>query len=170
MPNLNMRIDTVDKNNTVQGIEQRKFVLEQGKNFRTVHILVFKDEKLILQKLPPDHLRSPNCLGSSVAGYIHAGETLEDAALRKLESELGIIESVHAVKAFSMQDENSTKFISVFMASTNQEIKFDGQEIADVCYLSPDAVSDMVKNSPQLFTKTFLEVYHHCREEFSRAR
>lgn len=160
-----MKIDTVDNHNVEIGTILRSRVLDQGKNFRTVHVLLFKDQRLVLQKLPNHHLRSPNCLGSSVAGYVHASETVEQAAMRKIQAELGLVEKLKPATSFSMQDQNSTKFISVFEAQTTQDIKFDHDEIAEVIYLEHNEISHMVVEEPQLFTKTFLEVYRHYEQQ-----
>lgn len=56
----------------------------------TVHIWLYtKDGRILLQQRGASKKTYPSLWDVSVAGHIHAGESIEDAALREIEEEVG---------------------------------------------------------------------------------
>src|SRR5579884_4055272 len=100
-------IDSVDHEDHAIGTVPRGEVLRLGANFRTVHVFVFHEERLLLQRLSSLRERHPEHWGSSVAAYLHAGETYREAATRRLWEELGLEGSLHRVGKTRMEDEQS---------------------------------------------------------------
>src|SRR5580692_4842 len=82
---LDMDVDVVDGSDRVIGTGQRRHVLQQNAGFRVTHVFVFnRAGDLLLQQIAPG-LRHPGQWGSSVAGYLRAGEDYRQAAERKLQ-------------------------------------------------------------------------------------
>lgn len=97
-------VDVVDPSDRVVGSVPRKNLLSSGANFRVVHILVFnRVRELLLQCIAPG-LRHEGMWGASVAGYVLAGESYEQAAARKLENELGVRVPLTSLCKSSMLD------------------------------------------------------------------
>src|SRR5436305_161713 len=80
-PTPNSLIDRVDDQDRPIGVIERGRALEEGVNFRTVHVFVFDHQgRLLIQQLSQTRERHAMQWGSSVAGYLHAGESYEDGA------------------------------------------------------------------------------------------
>jgi isopentenyldiphosphate isomerase len=162
--NLGMIIDVVDKENRVISRTERRAVLTDGLNFRTVHVLLFdENDNLVLQRLSPHHPRSPNRLGSSVAGYLYAQETYFAAAKRKLREELRVTARIQNIGQLEMPDEMSRKFVGVFIGRLRQKPMIADDLIAELVYLTAPRLDSLVNDSPSAFTPTFLFVYDHFK-------
>jgi isopentenyldiphosphate isomerase len=162
MPDLGMTVDVVDERNQVVGVAERRSLFGKKLNFRTVDILLFDSSgRLVLQKLPRDHLRNPGRLGASVAGYLLAGESYAEAAARKSRSELQISSNLTYFGEVTMSDEGCLKFVGIFLGKIDQTPSFDRDEIEDLIYMQPAEVWANIRNSPEKFTPTFLLVYEH---------
>jgi len=161
---LNMIVDVVDNKNHVVGKAERQALLRARLNFRTVHVLLFDYlGRLVLQRLPPDHLRNPCRLGSSVAGYLRSMEGYEDAAKRKLWEELRVTSRLKNIGQFKMIDEGSRKFVGVFIGKLQQHPKFEHDESFELIYLERRDLITQIRKNPENFTPTFLLVYEHFR-------
>jgi isopentenyldiphosphate isomerase len=65
---------------------------QKGLYHATVHIWFYtRHGMLLLQKRGRNKKTYPNHWDVSVAGHVHAGETIEDAAIREVEEEIGLI-------------------------------------------------------------------------------
>lgn len=115
-PGPNTLIDRVDERNRSVGTVARQDVFKEHANFRTVHVLVVnRVGDLLLQQLAGTRERHPLSWGSSVAGYLYAGEKYEDAARRRLREELGLETELRAIGVTPMEDDGVTKFVGVFV-------------------------------------------------------
>src|SRR4051812_14490778 len=107
-----MQVDIVDLGNRPIGRSVRSDLFTKRQNFRTVHVILeSRIRQIILQKLPLSHTRSPGRLGSSVAGYLQAGESYEDAAYRKLYDELRLSVPLRRLGEIDMIDNGPHKFV-----------------------------------------------------------
>src|SRR5688572_2135781 len=89
--NDRMVIDVVNGSDVVIGTIERKDVFATKAGFRVVHVFIFDDEgHLLVQQIPGGARRNSGSWGSSVAGYVQSGETYDQAAVRRLEQELGV--------------------------------------------------------------------------------
>jgi isopentenyl-diphosphate Delta-isomerase len=161
-----MLVDAVDEANRPIGKAIRGDVLLDGVNFRTVHVLLRDAERrLILQRLPETHPRSPGQLGSSVAGYLRSGESYEAAAHRKLQEELGVDADLAYIDSISMKDRNSKKFIGVFVGDIDRAPRYDREQVAELVSLTLPELSIRVATTPTDFTATFIHVFGHIRQQ-----
>ncbi|WP_156384110.1 NUDIX domain-containing protein [Methylobacterium sp. Leaf456] len=155
-----MLVDTVDNSNHAVGRMIRRALLPNGANFRTVHVLLRSPPgQLVLQKLRDDHPRSPGKIGSSVAGYLRAGETYESAAKRKLYDEMRSRAKLAFIGELSMIDKGSEKFVHVYGGRSVKMPDFDHEQIARLIYLSQAEIESRLENHPEQFTETFQHVF-----------
>lgn len=89
-PSQDSLIGVVDARDRPVGTIERGRVLEAGKGFRVAHVWVYSGERLLLQQLGRHRERHPLAWGSSVAGYLHSGESYLEAGRRRLLEELGL--------------------------------------------------------------------------------
>lgn len=159
-------IDRVDGRNRPVGRVLRKDALRAGANFRTVHvILTTTDGLVILQRLADRRERHPGRLGSSVAGYLHAGEDPEAAALRRTREELGISPHLRERGVVRMRDRQSDKFVSVFTGVTDHYHNALPEQIERLQVLTRDEVSAQLTSNPDRFTPTFRRVWSYLHEQ-----
>jgi isopentenyl-diphosphate Delta-isomerase len=169
-PTKTSLIDVVDDENRPIGRAPRGEVLAAGLNFRTVHIFVFHQERLLLQQLAPTRDRHPERWGSSVAAYLHADEGYEHAARRRLWEELGLEGDLQRVGETRMQDERSLKFVELYTLLDGPAQRREPDHIEDLRYWDREELGDAITESPESFTPTFLHVYGYFEQRLTTAR
>jgi isopentenyldiphosphate isomerase len=153
-----MLIDQVDQTDTVIGPIERGRVFELKANFRVVHVfLLDQNGRLLLQQIPPGGKRHPGHWGSSVAGYVFAGEGYEEAARRRLGQELGVADAeLHFFGKVPMDDSGCTKFIALFTVRHDGPFRPDPGHIAALEFVHPGDIPEMHRRGERRFTPTFL--------------
>jgi isopentenyl-diphosphate delta-isomerase len=159
-------IDRVDPQDRAVGTVRRGDALAAGANFRTVHVFVFDTaHQLLLQRLAPSRERHPERWGSSVAAYLHAGETYRAAGQRRLSEELAIEGARLAfVGKTRMRDVRSLKFVSLFTLVSDDARLADRQHIAALDYWEIPDLEQAIVTAPDMFTPTFVHVFNHFLE------
>lgn len=159
--NNDNEITVVDEGNDLVGSLSRSEALQKDANFRTVHILVYRSDKLILQKLSQKHLKSPQLLGSSAAGFVLKDESNMGAAKRIMQKELGIIQSMplDLIGKFPMKNRNSLKFVTVYRTLVKRMPPSNHSEFSELVELSDASVRTLLAKNPEKFTQTFVQVY-----------
>lgn len=155
-----MLIDSVDEQDVPTGVVKRSQVLQQHANFRVVHIFLFdRHNHLLIQQLSPLRDRHPGQWGSSVAGYIFAGETYEQAAQRRLTQELGVGGcDLHHYGKTAMDDAGCKKFISLFVATSEGPFHYDRAHIAAIEFVPISTIKCQRGSGERTFTPTFLHL------------
>jgi isopentenyl-diphosphate Delta-isomerase len=165
-PDTTMIVDVVDDHNRVVARADRTTLLRDHLNFRTVHILLLDSAgRLILQHLNSSHPRHPNRIGSSAAGYLRAGESYRAAARRKLKAELGIRSGLTYLGEIEVPDEGSRKFVGIFSGKVTQPPTIADPFIAELVVFDRTSLSQLIADSPQSFTPTFIFVYERFRAQ-----
>lgn len=168
-------IDAVDDANRPVGTVPRGDVFSVGSNFRTVHVLVLNAAgQVLLQRLGAGHDRHPLAWGSSVAGYLHAGEEYADAAARRLYEELAQKTPLRQVGVAAMPDDGVTKFIGVFTTVADAPRIADSEHIEEIAFWSLTDIDLELRREPTQFTASFRHVLdfwrHHHRQGADRAK
>lgn len=157
-------IDAVNDANEPVGLVPRGEVFRLGANFRTVHVLVFNsDGELLLQRLAATRERHPLKWGSSVAGYLHAGEDYHAAAVRRLREELALETALQPIGVSAMADAEVTKFIGVFTTVADSPQVNEPDHIADVQFWALDDLDRTMRTSENQFTDSLRHVLSHWR-------
>lgn len=160
-PSMRALVDAVDQRDRPTGQVERGRVFEVGANFRTVHVLVFDEAgRLLLQQLGTAQRRHPLRWGSSVAGYLHAGESYEQAARRRTYEELGIKPSLEWLGRTPMEDEGVTKFVGVFSGHVTADAPRvrEPSHVKQLRWISLTALDAELLEAPNLFTPTLRHV------------
>jgi isopentenyl-diphosphate Delta-isomerase len=142
-------------------------VLRIGANFRTVHVFVFHDGRLLLQKLAPTRERHPCRWGSSVAAYLFAGEDYEEAARRRLSEELGLDGHLVAIGKTRMEDVQSLKFVELYTLQDGPVSIREPDHIAELRYWDGTELEGAIDEESDMFTPTFLHVYRFYRQRLA---
>ncbi|HEX3068997.1 MAG TPA: NUDIX domain-containing protein [Thermoanaerobaculia bacterium] len=156
-----MTINTVDDHNQILGTMARKFVLPTAHNFRVAHLLLsnLKGE-ILLQQLARSRDRHPLAWGASVACYLFAGESYEEAIRRRVFQELGCESAdIALLDQLSMHDGESNKFIGLFTGKAEGPFRVDSSHIERVEFVSPQEIEAELRDGSRAFTPTFRYIY-----------
>jgi 8-oxo-dGTP pyrophosphatase MutT (NUDIX family) len=155
-------IDRVDDLNRPIGTIPRARVFDEHANFRTVHVLVFnRSGSLLLQQLSASRERNPLLWGSSVAGYLHAGETYDEAAHRRLAEELGLETPLTRVGVTMMLDDGVRKFVGVYTTVSDRPHIAEPEHIAQLQFVPPGVVEADILEDPENYTDTLKHVLYY---------
>jgi isopentenyldiphosphate isomerase len=155
-------IDRVDDLNQPIGTIPRARVFDEHANFRTVHVLVFNHSgSLLLQQLSASRERNPLQWGSSVAGYLCAGETYDEAARRRLAEELGLHTRLRRVGVTMMLDDGVKKFVGVYTTVSDSPRITEPEHIAQLEFVPPSVVEADIVEDPQNYTDTLKHVLYY---------
>jgi isopentenyldiphosphate isomerase len=161
-PTTSMIIDVVDPRDRPVGTISRREVLAAGQNFRVAHLFLFNSRgELLVQQLSALRERHPLAWGSSVAGYLFAGETYDEAILRRTTQELG--RAIHPVSFLGrtrMEDVASEKFIGLFGAQDDGPFDIDRSHIERIEFLPVAEISRSMNYDERPFTPTFRHLFH----------
>jgi isopentenyldiphosphate isomerase len=159
-PGSDMIVDTVNHFDFPIGTIVRHDVLETGHNFRVAHLFLFNSSgELLIQQLSAKRERHPLAWGSSVACYLFAGETYDDAIRRRTAQELGReIAPISFVGRTRMQDVESEKFIGLFRANDDGPFTIDREHIERVQFLPVPEIVRLMTSGERRFTPTFLHL------------
>jgi isopentenyl-diphosphate delta-isomerase len=155
-------IDQVNELDEPIGVISRRDALRPGMGFRVVHIFAQnRDNQILLEHLSAKAERSPLRWGSSVAGYLHAGETYSTAARRRLYEELGLSTPLQKLGATRMNDQGATKFIELFTTRVTHgsDVRMLDEQADSLEWFSLDDITRLLDQTPQKFTETFPYVY-----------
>jgi isopentenyl-diphosphate delta-isomerase len=167
-PTRTSLIDVVSDDDRAVTTIKRGEVLERGVNFRTAHIFIVNGQgDLLLQQLAESRERHPLRWGSSVAAYLHAGETYKEAAIRRLREELGLSLALRFVGKIHMRDVNSLKFVSLFVGYDGEVAILEPEHIAELAYWPIDKVNQAIDVEPERFTPTFRRLYEAFGDRLS---
>ena len=157
-------IDVVDERDERIGSVPRCEALSRGVNFRTSHVFLFNSQaELLLQRLAPTRARHAGRWGSSAAAYLHAGESYEDAARRRLREELGVSSQLEFIGKITMNDERSRKFVALFASRSDDAAIEEPTHFDRIAYWPLARLDGEVEAHPDRFTPTFRELYRSLR-------
>lgn len=163
-PSNNSLIDRVDLADRPVGLIPRGRVFDEHAAFRVVHVFIFdRRGRLAVQRLGRRHGRHPLQLGSSVAGYLHAGESYLEAAERRLREEVAVEAPLEKFGALRMPDEGSIKFITLYTTVAESPTVSEPGHVDSIEFRELADLDQQLLERPEDFTETFRRVYQFYR-------
>lgn len=158
-PSARDLIDLVDDNDRVIGHIHRGDALREHAGFRVAHVIVYDhDGRILLQRLPTTRDRSGGRWGSSVAGYLHAGEEPREGAQRRMREEIDLTTPLKFCGRARMNDDGATKFIYVYATRSDHADINDVTHIAELKFWEPGTLHETLEKEPDAFTATLPHV------------
>ncbi len=147
--------DVVDEQDRVIGRASRKECHQKQLIHRIVHILILRsDGMLVLQKRSPRMDTYPNCITSSAAGHVAAGETYANAATRELEEELGLLARLQEVGFVRSYTPEHMVNVMTFTGASDGPFR-PSAEAAELVFLKPKEIEKQIAKNPGRFTPAF---------------
>lgn len=120
----------------------------------TVHIWFYTDcGQILMQKRGTQKETFPNHWDVSVAGHIHAGESIDEAAIREIHEEIGLTIDAQQLQEIKIRknqiihpngiidNEFQHVFISKLETAIN-ELKMQAEEVADLGLFAMDTITE----------------------------
>ena len=148
-------VDTEDK---IIGSARRDEIHAKNLLHRSIHVLIF-DLKghLFLQKRGFFKDESPGLWASSVSGHIDHGESYDEACIREIEEEVGLILFNTPKRLFKLNASKITgyEFSWVYGLVTNEELIPDPVEIEQGAWFTFDILEKSMSEKPDEFAPFF---------------
>lgn len=164
-------IDIVDENGNFTGeVMDKEEAHDKNLLHNEVAVFIINDNKqVLLQKRSANKRFNPN-KWALCAGHVDTRESLENAALRELNEEVGINISINDLKPFAereftIRDSNShiTYFYYIKSNLNENDFVIQKEELSEVKWFDLDKVIDMIKSEDE--TIVFKEERIHLFEQ-----
>lgn len=149
-------------------IKERNAVHRDGDLHGSVHIWLFRDGRVLLQKRRDDKESFPSCYDAACTGHISAGETPIEAAIRETEEEISLKlrpEDLHFLHDQMLHVHQgafiSNEFNRVYLVDRSvslDTLKFDEKEISELRFFDIDDLAKRLKSGEKGFCMTHEEL------------
>ncbi|MBN1644565.1 NUDIX domain-containing protein [Candidatus Woesearchaeota archaeon] len=130
---------------------------------RAVHIFVFNTKgEILLQKRSSDKDEYPGYYEASVSGHVRKDESYEQAAIREIEEEIGIVvnlDELHERCKFEVLFGQEHMFIQLFVIFTKKNPEINDGEIESMQWISKPALAKEIQKGKKRFTPECLAAF-----------
>jgi isopentenyl-diphosphate delta-isomerase len=128
---------------------------------RAFSVFIFNSRgEMLLQRRAPGKYHSPGLWTNACCSHPRPGEDTADAAIRRLNEELGFTTGLTELFSFTYKtafDNGLTEFEfdHVFVGSYDGEVRPDPTEVGDFCFMHLDRIQTALEMRPKEFTSWF---------------
>lgn len=160
----------VDEKDTAIGSLPKMEAHEKGLLHRAFSVFIFNSAgEMLLQQRAAHKYHSPGLWSNSCCSHPRPGEATKDAAMRRLQEEMGF--STPLEKAFDFIykttfDNGLTEheFDHVFIGYYNGTVLPDQAEVSDYAYYAPGEIETALENEADRFTTWFQIAFPKVKE------
>jgi isopentenyl-diphosphate delta-isomerase len=134
---------------------------KEGLLHRAFSIFIFNNQaQLLIQKRSKNKLLWPLYWSNSVCGHPRRDEDYENAIMRRLKEELGIVTQLHRLFHFKYHEVfnnigSENELCSVFIGKTGKEIQPNREEIDEWKYVTISELNEDILKYSHLYTPWF---------------
>jgi isopentenyl-diphosphate delta-isomerase len=156
-----LEVILVNEQNDVLGVMEKMEAHRKGLLHRAFSIFIFdKKGRMLLQQRSPEKYHGANLWTNTCCSHPLPGEKTEEAAIRRLEEELGFITPLKEIFAFTYRAEVENglvehEFDHVFAGEYEGRIVPNEKEVLDFRYEDMDQVRWGLATHPEEFTTWF---------------
>ncbi|MCD7930571.1 MAG: isopentenyl-diphosphate Delta-isomerase [Tannerellaceae bacterium] len=173
-------VTLVNKEDQFLGTMEKMAAHRKGELHRAFSVFLFNSQgEVLLQRRSQEKYHSPGLWTNSCCSHPQPGETVEEAAHRRMQEELSLDTDLTPLLTFHYKAvfpngliENELDHVLI---GVTDEIPFpDPQEVEDHCYMKPEQIFDELSMRPWEFTVWFRIIFekygNHIQEAFSTVR
>ncbi|MCD7892589.1 MAG: NUDIX domain-containing protein [Erysipelotrichaceae bacterium] len=146
--------DLYDKHHQkIDKIHKRGDMMLENTYRMVIHVCIFNDNKMLIQKRASNKSSWPNMWDVSVGGHVLVNETSEKAAMRETKEELGIdIDLTNQCPILTNHFENGFDDFYIVVKDV-EKIVIQEEEVSEVKWASENEILEMIDN------QTFIPYY-----------
>lgn len=151
----------VDETDNQIGVMEKMEAHEKALLHRAFSVFLFNTKgEMLLQRRALSKYHSGGLWTNACCSHPRPGETTLDAAKRRTEEELGIKPDIKHAFSFTYKasfDNGLTEheYDHVFVGLWDDDVRLNPDEVAEVCYLSIDAIQTQLVQMPENYTEWF---------------
>lgn len=151
----------VDDQDNERGTMEKLEAHQRGVLHRAFSVFIFNDEnELLLHRRASEKYHSANLWSNTCCSHPRPGETIAEAAKRRLLEEMGIDCQPQPTFSFvykTVFDNGLTEheLDHVLIGMSTQEPQIDPAEASDWCYINIEELLDWIDDEPEAFTSWF---------------
>jgi isopentenyl-diphosphate Delta-isomerase len=155
------KVILVDMSDNPVGEAGKMEAHQAGSLHRAFSVFIFNDKgEMLLQQRALNKYHSGGLWTNACCSHPSPGEETMDAVQRRLMEELGITVNVEKIFDFLYKagfDNGLTEheFDHVFVGRYDGKIDFNRAEVMDICYKTPDEISESLQSHPQKYSAWF---------------
>lgn len=159
--NINEEVILVDENDIQTGTMEKIEAHKKALLHRAFSIFIFNSKgELLLQKRAVEKYHSPGLWTNACCSHPRPGETLHDAAQRRLYEEMGFTTSMEKIFSFTYKADfhnglTEYEFDHVFYGTYDDKIVPNILEVCDFKYISMTEVLSSIELHPEQYTAWF---------------
>jgi isopentenyl-diphosphate delta-isomerase len=168
------KVILVDENDIQTGVTGKMEAHEKALLHRAVSVFIINSKgEWILQRRAFDKYHSNGLWTNTCCTHPHPGESVFDAAKRRLREEMGISCNVTWLFSFIYKEKldnelTEHEFDHVFLGITDSEPVINISEVEEWEKISyPDLHNDIIKN-PERYTYWFREIYERVNKHINK--
>ncbi len=151
----------VNENDEEMGAMEKMEAHKKALLHRAFSVFIFNNKgEMLLQQRATHKYHSPGLWTNACCSHPQPGEETTDAAIRRLQEEMGF--AIPVIKVFSFVykaefDNGLTEheFDHVFAGEYEGPVLFNIDEVQDVCYKTMQEISHSLQTHPQKYTTWF---------------
>ncbi|HEX8316237.1 MAG TPA: isopentenyl-diphosphate Delta-isomerase [Flavisolibacter sp.] len=157
------------------GVMEKMEAHRQGLLHRAFSVFIFDREgKMLLQQRAPQKYHGGLLWTNACCSHPFPGESVEDAAERRLNEELGFVTSLKKIFAFTYKADVENNLVEheydhVFAGEYDGEIKPNSEEVAAFAYHSMEEIGLLIEEKPAAFTTWFKLAFPQIEAWWKRA-
>ena len=151
----------VNELDEVIGSMEKMEAHEKALLHRAFSVFLFdKKGNMLLQKRAATKYHSPSLWTNACCSHPMPGESTQQAALRRLQEELGITATINKAFHFTYKAEfdnglTEHEFDHVFVGEFDDELFLNKEEVSDTCYKSMNEIKNEIEHQAGNYTAWF---------------
>ncbi len=165
----------MDKNDQAIGYMPKLEAHQKGILHRAFSVFVLNSQgKLLLQKRAESKYHSPNLWANTCCSHPYIGESVTEAAHRRLDEEMGLSIKLKFLFSFIYKADvggglTENEFDHVFVGETDTPPIINPQEVAEWKWISLENLKDNIENFPHHYTIWLQIIFPRFYKHFTKS-
>ena len=154
----------VDENDQVLGTMEKLKAHQEGKLHRAFSVIIFNDKgEMLIHKRASDKYHCGGMWTNACCSHPRIDEDTKDAALRRMQEEMGFTTSIDYIGKFIYRTEfenglTEHELDHVFVGKFNGKPIPNPEEVEDYRYIAIDELKKEIKSLPEQYTVWFKKI------------